>query len=236
VLIASRPRFLLTIIISNSSLSHKQETHVASEKKENWTLFDTGPDSQSLVRNIKGLKIPFREIERVVTSHWHSDHTGGLLSFLDLWTSPARHQHQHRHTSHAVVNAGAEVNVSDPTITVTTSVPVHHSDYRVPPSIVVDVHPDRPSARGIAPGPLYDKVICALQRDPSFEEITQRRGVVLEKHGEPHVVADGTVYVSGEIPRVTEWEQGLHGGARWRVGEDGIGKWESEQVRLNFIF
>ena len=172
-------------------------------------MFDTGPDSQSLVRNIKGLKIPFDDIERVVTSHWHSDHTGGLLSFLDLFH-----------------DAEAEVDLD-----LILSVPGHsHKRHSTP--VVVDVHPDRPLARGIAPGPSYDKVVCALQRDPAFEEITQREGVVLEKHGEPHLVSDGTVYISGEIPRVTEYEQGLHGGARWRIGENGIGKWESEQVRL----
>ncbi|KAF7315560.1 Metallo-beta-lactamase protein [Mycena indigotica] len=57
------------------------ETQIAGEAAQ-LTLFDTGPDSQSLVRNLKAMQIPVDQIARVITSHWHSDHTGGLLSFL----------------------------------------------------------------------------------------------------------------------------------------------------------
>ncbi|KAI0769565.1 beta-lactamase-like protein [Trametes elegans] len=47
-----------------------------------FTLFDTGPDSRSIIRNIEALKVPVERIERIILSHWHSDHSGGLLSFL----------------------------------------------------------------------------------------------------------------------------------------------------------
>ena len=40
-------------------------------------------------------------------------------------------------------------------------------------------------------------------------------GARVEKFREPHVVAGGAVYVSGEIPRVTQFEEGLFGGRRW---------------------
>ncbi|OSC99332.1 hypothetical protein PYCCODRAFT_1446804 [Trametes coccinea BRFM310] len=46
------------------------------------TLFDTGPDSRSIIRNIEALKLPVERIERIILSHWHSDHSGGMLSFL----------------------------------------------------------------------------------------------------------------------------------------------------------
>lgn len=130
------------------------------------------------------MKIPVEKVERIITSHWHRDHTGGLLSFLELRKS--------------------------------ASTPC-----------VVDVHPDRPNARGIAPGPKYDKVIAALPPDPTFELI-EKGGGVLEKHRERHYVAGGTVWVSGEIPRVTEFEDGILGGMRW-VEDDG-GKWIRDQV------
>lgn len=130
----------------------------------------------------------------MVTSHWHSDHTGGLLSFLKL--------------------RGEQVQTLG----------------RQAEQCVVDVHPDRPIARGIAPRPNFDTVACALTIDPTFKEIEEAGGVV-EKHGEAHTVAGGTVWVSGEIPRVTEWETGIPGGSRWIDGEQGEkGRWISESV------
>lgn len=156
-------------------------------------LFDTGPDSLSLVRNIDAMNVPIEKIDRVVTSHWHSDHTGGLLSFLRLRNSKPR----------AIVLS----------------------------KCTVDVHPDRPIARGIAPGPGYDNVICALPPDPTFEAIEEVYGHV-EMHAEGHGVAGDTVWVSGEIPRVTEYETGILGGMRWV--EDDIpgrkGQWIKDGV------
>ncbi|KAF5370822.1 hypothetical protein D9758_001983 [Tetrapyrgos nigripes] len=162
-------------------------------------LFDTGPDTQSLIRNLSAMQIPVENINRVITSHWHSDHTGGLLSFLKLRNGD---------------NESASTSPSAPP--------------PVPPcACIVDVHPDQPIARGIAPGPTYDKVVCRLPPDPRFEQIEQAGGVV-EKHSEGHTVANGSVYVSGEIPRVTPYEAGLPGAMRWKVGEDGKGSWVPE--------
>ena len=155
------------------------------------TLFDTGPDSQSLVRNIKAMQIAVNKISRVVISHWHRDHTGGLLSFLKLRRE-----------------AG---NVGGP--------------------CVVDVHPDRPIARGIAPPPTYDKIIGRLPADPAFHEIEDLGGIV-EKRSDEHSIANDTIWVSGEIPRVTSYEQGILGGVRW-VEDQGIGTWTKEEVVLH---
>lgn len=135
------------------------------------------------------MQVPINKIERVITSHWHSDHTGGLLSFLKLRR-----------------NVGF-----------TGSIPC-----------VVDVHPDRPISRGIAPGPNFDKVICALPPDPTFDSITEAGGMV-EKHAEGHATAGGTVWVSGEIPRVSAFEDGILGGMRW-IGDRRAGEWIREQV------
>jgi len=144
------------------------------------------------------MQIPIEQIERIITSHWHSDHTGGLLSFLDLRRSRA---------------------------------PVDSPEPASP--IVVDLHPDRPVARGIAPGPTYDKVLCAIPFDPTFQAIEAAGGVV-EKHAEGHAVAGGAIWVSGEIPRVTEFECGILGGMRWtqKSTEESPrpeGKWVSDQ-------
>jgi 7,8-dihydropterin-6-yl-methyl-4-(beta-D-ribofuranosyl)aminobenzene 5'-phosphate synthase len=155
--------------------------------KPHLTLFDTGPDSISLVRNIQSLKVPVSDIERVIISHWHADHSGGLLSFLKL---------------------------RDP----------------LAPPCVIDVHPDRPTARGIAPPPTFDKVTARLPPDPTFELI-EKAGAQVEKSKEGHTVADGTIWVSGEIPRVTSFEGGLPGGVRWFESEnDGNGGWVKDEV------
>ncbi|KAG6886166.1 hypothetical protein C0993_000684 [Termitomyces sp. T159_Od127] len=153
--------------------------------------FCCGPDDKSLVRNVAAMKIPVDRIGRVVTSHWHRDHTGGLLSLLNLRQS-LKPQH----------------------------------------SCVVDVHPDRPLARGIAPGPNFDKVACALPQDPTFELIENAGGIV-EKNDKGHAVAGGTVWVSGEIPRITPFEAGILGGMRWFQEPGEEGQWRHEQVSLD---
>jgi len=92
--------------------------------------------------------------------------------------------------------------------------------------VTVDLHPDRPIARGIAPPP-YDKVTARLPEDPSFEEL-EAAGAQLDLRREGHVVGNGAVWVSGEIPRVTEFEGGLLGGMRWVEDKTAKGEWKQE--------
>ncbi|KAJ6625530.1 beta-lactamase-like protein [Mycena sp. CBHHK59/15] len=166
------------------------ETQINGEDSH-LTLFDTGPDSQSLVRNVKAMQVPLGNISRVITSHWHSDHTGGLLSFLNLRNRVASSK---------------------------------------PTECVVDCHPDRPLSRGMARGPLYDTVFACLADDPTFEQI-ERAGGTVEKIAEGHAVAGGGVWVSGQIPRVSSFEDGIPGGKRW-VSDDG-GKWISDELIMD---
>jgi len=106
--------------------------------------------------------------------------------------------------------------------------------------IVIDLHPDRPVARGIAPPPNYDNVIGRLPADPTFEAIEQRfakepsdvRGHV-ELHPEGHLIANKTAYVSGLIPRVSDFEGGLLGSVRWTDTGDGGWKWIAEEHLLD---
>ncbi|VDB96760.1 unnamed protein product [Peniophora sp. CBMAI 1063] len=164
-------------------LSALIETEDPSTNTVHRTLFDTGPDSQSIARNLNALEIDTTTISRVVLSHWHSDHSGGLLSFLTHRSLTSQNQ---------------------PNSPVTPC--------------IVDLHPSRPYARGIAPPQAGGRVVCQLPPDPSFETIESVGGVV-EKHDEGHTVAGGTVWVSGEIPRVTPFEAGLVGGVRWVEGK-----------------
>lgn len=47
-------------------------------------LFDTGGSSENLFFNSKRLGIDLMKIEKVVISHWHIDHTGGLVELMKL--------------------------------------------------------------------------------------------------------------------------------------------------------
>jgi len=76
---------------------------------------------------------------------------------------------------------------------------------------------------------LRPNIIARLPHDPTFELI-EKAGAKLEISKEGHTVADGTVWVSGEIPRVTDFETGLLGGVRWFENENsGKGGWVKEE-------
>jgi len=47
-------------------------------------LFDTGADSPTLLHNMKELGIDAKRIGKIVISHAHSDHTGGLRDILEV--------------------------------------------------------------------------------------------------------------------------------------------------------
>jgi 7,8-dihydropterin-6-yl-methyl-4-(beta-D-ribofuranosyl)aminobenzene 5'-phosphate synthase len=47
-------------------------------------LFDTGGDSATLLANMKGLEIDPKDINAIILSHIHGDHTGGLSGILRM--------------------------------------------------------------------------------------------------------------------------------------------------------
>ncbi len=54
------------------------------ETRENKLLFDTGWDGNVLLHNMKAMKIDPKKIDKVVLSHVHWDHIGGLPVLLSI--------------------------------------------------------------------------------------------------------------------------------------------------------
>jgi len=156
--------------------------------EEHTILFDTGPESLTIERNLASLNVDMTKVERIVLSHWHRDHSGGIIAAL----------------KHAAKQGKKD-------------------------AIIVDLHPDRPFARGIAPN---GNIIGRLPEDPTFEEIEFVGGKV-ETHAEAHTIAGKTVWISGEIPRVTTYEEGLLGAVTWYEERDGEGDWQPDELILD---
>ncbi|KAI0884783.1 Metallo-hydrolase/oxidoreductase [Annulohypoxylon maeteangense] len=57
---------------------------VSKDGKEHTLLFDTGPEEAVWERNARRLGLDVAKVERIVLSHWHRDHSGGLLGAVRM--------------------------------------------------------------------------------------------------------------------------------------------------------
>ncbi len=83
------------------------------------------------------------------------------------------------------------------------------------PAPIVNLHPARPDQRGVR---LDDGRVMLLPPDPTFEELSAAGGRIVLSDDQ-HELAGGMFLGSGEIPRLTSFEQGLHGHETRRNGE-----------------
>ncbi|KAK3073385.1 hypothetical protein LTR53_005093 [Teratosphaeriaceae sp. CCFEE 6253] len=58
-------------------------TGIAGDRRHT-ILFDTGPEEAVFEHNAKRLKAPLGDIEAIQLSHWHRDHSGGMLRVLSM--------------------------------------------------------------------------------------------------------------------------------------------------------
>nr|KMM69835.1 hypothetical protein CPAG_06148 [Coccidioides posadasii RMSCC 3488] len=149
-------------------------------------LFDTGPEESVWERNVKRLRADISTIERIQLSHWHRDHSGGMLRAIQM-----------------IRDAQA-------------------ANGRSGQDLVVDLHEARPDYRGFSIG----SEIISLEADPTFEEI-EDAGAKVEKTTSPHTVLDGMFLISGEIPRITEYETGLAHAVRF---DKSTGQWDKDEI------
>lgn len=155
--------------------------------KKRTMLFDVGPSENSWVQNAVRLGLDVGTVDMIQLSHWHRDHSGGMLKAIEVITQA-------------------------------------RSLLKKPVSpLVVDLHPDRPTFRGIQ---IPNKGVVSLEADPTFEEI-ENAGGTTQLSNLTHTVLDRMFLISGEIPRVTEYENGFPLGVRFN-SESSV--WEKDEV------
>ncbi|OTB05341.1 hypothetical protein M426DRAFT_319889 [Hypoxylon sp. CI-4A] len=157
------------------------------DDKSHTLLFDTGPEDGVWEQNVARLGLDPGAIERIVLSHWHRDHSGGLLSAIRMVEAAKANQNLDQDQ-----DQDQNQNVE---------------------KVVVDVHPDRPEFRGVMT-PSQEPI--SLEPDPSFAQM-EDAGAQVFRSAETHAVLDGAFLVSGEIPRRTEYEGGIRGGIRFNA-------------------
>jgi 7,8-dihydropterin-6-yl-methyl-4-(beta-D-ribofuranosyl)aminobenzene 5'-phosphate synthase len=141
-------------------------------------LFDLGVSPTGMVENMRRLDIDPKDIEAVVCSHGHYDHTAGLEGL-----------------------AGRLGRANLPVI----------------------IHPEFWNRRRLVfPG-----------RDPLELPTTSRRalegvGFTIIEEGQPSFLLDGSVLITGEVPRVTDYEPGFPFQQAWRSDH-----WEPDPLVLD---
>lgn len=104
----------ITVLYDNNAGDSQLETawgfSCLVEGLEQTILFDTGGDGAMLLRNMERLQRTPQQVDVIVLSHAHADHTGGLTHFLDQNSdvtvyAPASFP---RSIRDAVINAGGD--------------------------------------------------------------------------------------------------------------------------------
>ena len=151
---------------------------VAREGRRHQLLFDLGVTPNGMVENMRRLEVDPKDVEAIVCSHGHFDHTSGLDGLA-------------RHLGRA--------------------------------NLPVIIHPEFWNRRRILfPG-----------RDPIELPTTSRQaleglGFEIAEERHPSFLLDGSVLVTGEVPRVTGYEPGFPHQDAWRSDH-----WEPDPLVLD---
>ncbi|KAF9909707.1 hypothetical protein EC991_008188 [Linnemannia zychae] len=157
--------------------------------KEHKVLFDTGPHSAIFLENAKRLEIEFEKVEVIVLSHWHIDHSGGMLAAVER-CQQARQQKQ-QESSPVVLDL--------------------HPDRPDERGVCLT----RPSPAGTTAGAEQPPVeYVAWGKDPSLQTL-EAAGSKISLNAKAHTICENFFGVSGEIPRKTSYETGVPNHVRW---------------------
>ena len=70
--------------LNKSKLNTAHGLSILVEKCDNKVLFDTGGPKGTIIQNADLLNLDLSQVDAVVISHGHNDHSGGLLDFFKL--------------------------------------------------------------------------------------------------------------------------------------------------------
>ena len=70
--------------LKNSNLNIEHGLSILVENNDTKLLFDTGGPEGSAIKNAEALNLELSDVDAVVISHGHDDHTGGLLDFFNI--------------------------------------------------------------------------------------------------------------------------------------------------------
>lgn len=70
--------------LKNSNINIEHGLSLLVEKGDNKVLFDTGGPEGTAIKNAESLNLDLFDVDAVVISHGHDDHTGGLLEFFNI--------------------------------------------------------------------------------------------------------------------------------------------------------
>jgi 7,8-dihydropterin-6-yl-methyl-4-(beta-D-ribofuranosyl)aminobenzene 5'-phosphate synthase len=70
--------------LNQSKLNTEHGLSILIETDDNKVLFDTGGPKGTIIQNAKLLNLDLSQVDAVVISHGHNDHSGGLLDFFKL--------------------------------------------------------------------------------------------------------------------------------------------------------
>ncbi|OWT36218.1 metallo-beta-lactamase superfamily protein [Cryptococcus neoformans Bt1] len=164
-------------------------------------LLDSGPEPKTIERNVAAMSVDLTQLDAVVLSHWHRDHSGGIVRVLELRQAQLAQQERQERQGQAKIK-----------IDLHPSRPIRRGIARRPnPEPFCNLPAD----------PSFDEIKAAggeidLHDEPHEIVVCSTSGGGGEKTG---------VGVSGEIKRVVDYEKGVLGGVRWEkdesTGEEG---------------
>ncbi|WRT65723.1 uncharacterized protein IL334_002671 [Kwoniella shivajii] len=164
-------------------------------------LFDSGPEPHSIARNISAMKVDLTNLDAIVLSHWHRDHSGGILKALEI----RKEQLQLRKTPPGDQDEMVLVDL--------------HPDRPIRRGI--SRPPDYTPICALPPDPSFDEI----ERKGGKIELNDQPHEIITKDG-----SNTGIGVSGEIERVTEFEVGLPGALTWMKDENGQEGWFNDHM------